>query len=334
MLKVIPPFEFVSENQAVEFLLENYFSPHFSLKQKVYYKFLRKLIPINVRQQIQEKTYSSIKYKESFIDSELVDVLKTHPEFEKSVKHFYPDGARSALVLTHDVEEEEGFNYIPKILDLEEGLGLRSSWNIVPYKYKIDEGIIREIQSRGFEIGIHGYNHDGKLYFSEKIFNERVPYINSAIKKYGAVGFRSPMVHRNLTWLQRLDVEYDASCFDYDAFQPFSGGTKSIWPFIAGKFVELPYTIPQDHTLFYSLKQINPNLWIEKTKWVYDNFGTILVLTHPDYLINKEHLSVYTEYLQYLKGLDSVWHGLPRELAARWKMLFSPKNDLSNPKSL
>lgn len=77
------------------------------------------------------------------------------------------------------------------------------------------------IRDAGHEIGIHGYNHDGKLYFSKEIFDYRVKYINEAIEKYGAVGFRSPMVHRNLEWLQQLNIEYDASCFDYDPYQPF-----------------------------------------------------------------------------------------------------------------
>ena len=38
-------------------------------------------------------------------------------------------------------------------------------------------GIINLIQDSGNEIGIHGYNHDGKLFYSEEIFNKRIPYI-------------------------------------------------------------------------------------------------------------------------------------------------------------
>ncbi len=83
-------------------------------------------------------------------------------------------------------------------------LGFKSSWNIVPYKYPIDKGIINYINDAGHEIGIHGYNHDGKLYYSEKIFNQRVPFINQAIKKYNAVGFRSPQVHRNLIMASKV----------------------------------------------------------------------------------------------------------------------------------
>lgn len=312
----------MTEAQKVHFFLENNFTPRFSLKQKLYYKFLRKVIPISVRQKIQERVYASIIYDQNFRDPELLDILKATPEFQHELSSLYPEGIHSPVILTHDVEEAEGLAFIPEVIALEQELGFKSSWNIVPYKYPVDEGILRIIREAGMEIGVHGFNHDGKLYYSEKVFQDRVPYINQAIKKFGAVGFRSPMVHRNLTWLQRLDIEYDASCFDYDPFQPFPGGTKSIWPFIAGKFVELPYTVAQDHTLFYSLKRKDISLWTNKTGWLYENRGLICVLTHPDYLVPKDHLAMYRDYLLYLKSLSGLWNPLPMEFSAFWKKKF------------
>jgi len=300
------------------YLTENDFFLKFSLKHKVYYNLVRPYIPKFLRKKIQEVFKLKTKYQRNFISRELVDlVLASNKEM---LDGFYYQGRKSsAVVLTHDVEEEEGFNFIPKVIELEEKYGFKSSWNIVPYKYKIDDGIINLINSSRHEIGIHGYNHDGRSYYSEKIFNERIPFINSALKKYGAVGFRSPMVHRNLSWLQKLDVDYDASCFDYDPFQPFPGGTGSIWPFIAGKFVELPYTMPQDHTMFYVLKQKNIDIWKNKANWINKNKGVILTLTHPDYLADKKHLEIYEELLKYLKSIENAWFCLPRELAKWWR---------------
>ena len=34
------------------------------------------------------------------------------------------------------------------------------------------------LYDNGFEVGVHGLNHDGKLFFSRKIFNERAKRIN------------------------------------------------------------------------------------------------------------------------------------------------------------
>ncbi|HVO75447.1 MAG TPA: hypothetical protein VMT35_15565, partial [Ignavibacteriaceae bacterium] len=92
----------------------------------------------------------------------------------------------------------------------------------------------------------------------------------------------------------------------------------SIWPFIAGKFVELPYTLPQDHALFYVLKVKNINLWKNKIDWLIKNKGMILTLTHPDYLIENNHFDMYRELLEYLQELPNPWHCLPKEMADLW----------------
>ncbi len=316
---VIPPFEEIDEALVREYLMEKDFEPQFSLTQKLYYGYMRRFIPVSLRRKLQHYQLNRIRYKENFIEEEFINILLNRLPSPDAFRSLYPKNYSVCMVLTHDVEEAEGFRFIPQVMELEESYGFRSSWNIVPYKYKIDEGIINLIHSREDEVGIHGYNHDGKLYYSEKIFRERVPFINDALKRYHAVGFRSPMVHRNLRWLQMLDIEYDASCFDYDPFQQFPGGTGSIWPFIAGRFVELPYTLPQDHTVFYILKQKNISIWRNKADWVAKNKGVIVTLTHPDYLIDKRHLEMYEELLKYLKTFENAWYCLPRELADWWR---------------
>ena len=166
-----------------------------------------------------------------------------------------------AFVLTHDVETAEGMRHIARIADFEESQGFRSSWNLVPYKYNIDMGLVRDLQSRGFEIGIHGFNHDGQLFSSRRVFDRRAIGINAAIKKFGAVGFRSPMVHRNLNWLQALDIEYDSSCFDIDPFQAAPGGVGSIWPFIAGTICGIALHVATRPYLFVPIGRAGrPNL--------------------------------------------------------------------------
>lgn len=314
MPKVLAPLINQEHDYLNNFLLEKNFDLEFNLKKKFYYSVIRPAIPISIRQRIQQRYNAKISFKENFINEEIVNYYQKNFDYKSLTKNLYPNSYSCAVVLTHDVEEEHGFNYIPKVIELESKYGFKSSWNIVPYKYRIDEGIIKLIQESGHEIGIHGYNHDGKLYYSEKIFNYRAKFINEAIKKYNAVGFRSPQVHRNLDWLQKLDILYDASCFDYDPFQPFPGGTGSIWPFVVGKFVELPYTLPQDHTLFYVLKVKNIQIWKKKVEWLKQNSGMILALTHPDYLIEKKNFHHYEELLKILSSIENAWFCLPREI--------------------
>lgn len=316
-MNILHPLIKEPDSFIINSLLEKENNLSFTFKKRFYYSFLRPYLPIKARQILQNRYNANVKLKENFIDEELVSYIKQNSNFDEEKKRLYPKGYTSAVILTHDVEEQDGFNFIPRVIELEEKFNIKSSWNIVPYKYKIDDGIIKEINDSGHEIGIHGYNHDGRLYYSKEIFEHRAKLINEAIREYNASGFRSPQVHRNLEWLQKLDVEYDSSCFDYDPYQPFPGGTGSIWPFLAGKFVELPYTLPQDHTLFYVLKVDNINIWKNKINWLIKNNGIILVIVHPDYLVERNHFIKYEALLKYLRDLDNMWYCLPKEIT-KW----------------
>lgn len=291
---------------------------NFTWKRKFYYNFIREYISDEIKRTIQKIYGKEIDYFKNFIDFEgFIDIKQFNISREFFQNKLYNEKLKFAIMLTHDVENFRGFEFIPEIIKLEKKYGFRSSWNLVPYKYPINDQVINYIRNSDGEIGIHGYSHDGRLYYNQVIFLSRVPKINEALKSYNAIGFRSPMVHRNLRWLQELDIEYDMSCFDYDPFQPFPGGTGFIWPFIAGKFVELPYTLPQDHTLFYVLKVKNIDIWKKKVDWLIENNGVILVLTHPDYLMEKDNLKYYEELLVYLNELKGGWRCLPREMARR-----------------
>jgi len=62
------------------------------------------------------------------------------------------------------------------------------------------------------------------------------------------------------------------------------GGTKSIWPFRAGRFIELPYTLPQDHVLFITLAEQSNTIWKKKTEWLIQHRGMACLITHPEQL--------------------------------------------------
>jgi peptidoglycan/xylan/chitin deacetylase (PgdA/CDA1 family) len=302
------------------YLSEGEFQLRFSLLQKVYYLAARPLIPVGARHWLQRRYTDRIECRAQFICDDLVELLKSDEVvWHDFVRTLYPQPYETAILITHDVETQKGYDFIPKVIELERAYGFRGSWNVVAHKYRLHAEITDFIRATGNEIGIHGYNHDGTDYYSERRFLQRAVYVNEALRRFGAVGFRSPQVHRNLRWLQHLNILYDSSCFDYDPYQPFPGGTGSIWPFMAGKFVELPYTIPQDHVLFYLLKKKDISIWKEKAAWVAANHGMILSLTHPDYLMEGDHLRRYEEWLGYLKEIPQAWHCLPREMA-NWYM--------------
>lgn len=304
-----------------------------SRKFKLYYR-LRQWIPIPVRQMLQRGRNQSIDVQRDWFlptafaeDFRSAAATQAHAE----VIHPWPDGHQMATCLTHDIETITGVGLVDRLAALEESLGFRSSWNFVPHKYRIDKGLLADLRNRGHEIGVHGYNHDGRLFESKRTFSKRSVPINQAMLDFGSNGFRSPMVHRNLNWMQMLEADYDASCFDIDPFQAMPGGIGSVWPFIAGKLVELPYTMPQDHTLIVTLAETTPRIWIEKLAFLRQLSGMALMLTHPDYLDTSASLRIYHDFLIHLTEQDDCWSALPIEIVDWWRQRDAMRIDVDNP---
>lgn len=234
--------------------------------------------------------------------------------------HFWPHGKRFAFVLTHDIETEEGFRAIPEIVELEQKYGFRSLFNVVPERYSVDMSQLNVLREDGFEIGIHGLKHDGKLFKNRKEFQKRAKKINNYLRMYNASGFRSPLMHRHPLWMQSLECEYDMSFFDTDPYEGMPGGCMSIWPFFIGHFIELPYTLVQDHTMMITLREKTPRLWLEKVDFIEKYHGMVLLNSHPDYLMESTHFEIYEAFLKNMKQReDNYWHALPREVVNWWK---------------
>lgn len=247
----------------------------------------------------------------------------------------WPECKRFALVLQHDVETKIGHDKCRSLMDIEESLGVRSSYNFVPEKYEVSPDMRQAIVLRGFEVGVHGIKHDGKLFASEQIFKNRSVAINQYLKNWGAVGFTSPSMHHRLEWMHRLDIEYGVTTFDTDPFEPQADGVGTIYPFwVSDEFgekgyVEMPYTLPQDHTLFIIMRERDIRIWREKLDWIAGNRGMALLNTHPDYMKfgcgasgNKEYRSaLYEEFLIYVKKKyhGQYWNALPREVARYYR---------------
>ncbi len=241
----------------------------------------------------------------------------------------WPDGKRFAFVLTHDVETEEGQAYVQAVADLDKSFGFRSSFNFVPERYPIDYRLIEDLRRQGFEIGVHGLRHDGKSFNSYTEFMRQAKCINTHLKELDAVGFRSPLTMRNPEWMQALEIEYDLSFFDTDPYEPMPGGTMSIWPFILGRFVELPYTLMQDYTLTVVLGATTPEIWLQKVDFIERYHGMVLLGTHPDYLSKRVTRKVYADFLQAMRRREGYWHALPRDVARWWRARAASATDVS-----
>jgi hypothetical protein len=231
----------------------------------------------------------------------------------------WPAGFDWALLLTHDVETAHGWSNIALLRDVEREHGSRSSWNFVPLRYEVDFHVLRQLVEEGCEIGVHGLRHDGRDLGSRRAFLARLPAIRAYRAEWGAVGFRAPATQRDWEWIRALGFDYDSSYPDTDPYEPQPGGCCSCFPYVNGSTVELPITMPQDHTLFTILGATDETVWIEKVRHIRSWGGMALFLVHPDYAGDRRIAEAYRRVLQTFRDDPTVWQALPREVSGWWR---------------
>jgi hypothetical protein len=308
----------------------------YTVRNRLYY-FIRPLIPrciqLSLRRRIVMRQRSACR-----------DVWPIDPSSGAAPENWlgWPQGKQFALVLTHDVDTQKGRDRCVELARLEQQLGFCSSFNFVPRRYNLSLELRQYLTQRGFEVGVHDLYHDGKLYQSRNVFTVRARAINRYLREWSAVGFRSGAMHHNLEWIGELAISYDASTFDTDPFEPQPEGMGTIFPFYVPRetspqkgYVELPYTLPQDFTLFVLMREASIDIWKRKLDWIAEHGGMALVIAHPDYMAfgdskpgREEYpASLYCAFLEHIESCfkGRYWNVLARDLA-QWFLSAVQKN--------
>ena len=110
---------------------------------------------------------------------------------------------------------------------------------------------------------------------------------------------------------------------------------------LSSGYVELPYTLPQDSTLFLLFRERHPDIWFQKLDWIAKHGGMALLNVHPDYLrFEGEPASSrtypvdhYARFLRYAieRHGTTFWNPLPRDVA-RYARTLTPVPRLHHPK--
>ena len=268
----------------------------------------------------------------------------------------WPEGKQFALVLTHDIEGASGLAKCRQLMELEQRLDFRAAFYFSPENsYSAPELLREEVRNMGFEVGVHDLYHDGKLFNTRAGFRRKAARINQHLKRWDAIGFRAGFMLHKLDWLHELNIQYDASTFDTDPFEPQPDGQHTIFPFwvpsprstsnprpspLGHGYVELPYTLPQDSTLFLLLQERQPDIWIQKLDWIAKHGGMALINVHPDYMrFDSEPYSAWTYPAEFYEGFlkhirsrysGAYWQALPRQVAEYVRNIRS-KNCAASP---
>lgn len=303
------------------------------LTRRLYY-LVRPLISVSFRKHLQKfyfRGWEQIPFPEWPVDFTVEHIhekllllaLKARQGRPIPFIWFWPKGAPSCTIVTHDVETQSGVDFCPQLMDVNDAFGVKTSFQIVPEdRYPVTESFLALIRNRGFEVNVHDLNHDGYLFRDRTEFIRRAELINRYIVSFEASGFRSAVMYHDIDWYEALKVKYDMSVPNVSHLDPQQGGCCTVLPFFAGDIVELPVTMTQDYSLFNILGQFSTDLWIEQGTRIRQKHGLLSVIVHPDYLDNAKALKVYKDLLAHLTELRSgeqTWIALPREVAEWWR---------------
>src|SRR4030095_5555666 len=303
------------------------------LVRHTYYR-LRPFLPLSVRKHLQRallKDWTTLAFPHWPMDRTVERVLEQLLVLSMTAQGvdrvpfvwFWPDGAASRAIMTHDVETLAGRNFSSQLMDLDDSAGIKSSFQIVPEgRYPVPGELPDDVGPRGFEINIHDLNHDGLLFSSRERFLRRAAQINAYGVRYGALGFWWGGLYRNPDWYAARDFSYDMSLPSVAHLDPQRGGCCSLMPFFIGKILELPLTTTQDYSLFHVLNDYSIDLWKRQLASVTKAHGLASFLVHPDYLIDRRARKTYQtllEHLALMREERKIWMAPPREVDHWWR---------------
>ena len=301
--------------------------------RKLYYS-LRPVLGISVRKHLQRlhlRDWSKIGFPSWPVDftvdllCERVLALSLKGGANKEIPFiwFWPEGASSCAMMTHDVEEPAGRDFCSQLMDLDESFAIKSAFQIVPeVRYDASKQFVGEFAKRGFELNVHDLNHDGALFRDRDQFVRRAQQINSYAAEFGARGFRAGAMYRRQEWYEALDLVYDMSVPNVAHLEPQRGGCCTVMPYFIGPILELPLTTIQDYSLFHILGDYSIDLWKQQIKVIMGRNGLASFIVHPDYIIKRRARAVYIELLEELAILrenDGLWIALPSEIYQWWR---------------
>jgi hypothetical protein len=236
---------------------------------------------------------------------------------------FWPQGVRGCVLMTHDVETAAGRDFCTELLDLDDGFGVKASYQIVPEKrYAVSTDFLDAIRGRGCEIAVQDLNHDGRLFDNQQEFLRRVALIHRYAAEYGARGFRAAVLYRKPEWFGALKFSFDMSMPNVAHLDPQRGGCCTVMPYFIGDVLELPLTTLQDYMLFHLLNERSIDLWKTQVKLILAKNGLASFIIHPDYIVERDTRSVYESLLKWLRDLreqESLWFALPSEIDSWWR---------------
>lgn len=303
------------------------------LKHDVYYS-LRPWMPASVRRLLQRahlKGWNRLGFPrwpvdrtvDTILEESLILCMRANRISSVPIIWFWPEGAQSCALMTHDVETHAGLASCRELMALDDSFGIKSSFQFVPEdRYLVSAELLEELRGHGFEVNVQDLNHDGDLFRDREEFLRRANRINEYLRRFGAKGFRSAIMYRNAEWLGAIEASYDMSFPNVAHLEPQRGGCCTVMPYFIGRLLELPLTAIQDYSLLHILRDSSISIWKRQIELIIEKNGLISFIVHPDYLSGEREIALYKSLLTHLRQLraeNNVWIALPGEIDEWWR---------------
>ena len=219
-------------------------------------------------------------------------------------------GNQAVVCLSHDLDCVEDYEFSREVYDLNRKYNIRSTFNFLTHwGYQPESAWLKELDSNGFEIGLHGYTHDIAIGIrpAQRIIKElslALEKLNFSVKGYRAPAFA--VTPRLLKSLKELGIKYDSSmktvsCYGQavETFYPYRYPGIGIW--------EIPLTIQDDRVFrdLYLSDEEGLGVIKELAQRVVNIGGVMVINNHPRLI--KERFYYYEELLKWIAALDNVW---------------------------
>ncbi|MFC1995068.1 polysaccharide deacetylase [Chloroflexota bacterium] len=275
-----------------------------------------------------------------------------------------PEGKKCAALLTFDFDAQSlwlgSFGLIdpgllsrgefgarvgvPRILELLDTYNIKSTWFIPGHTADTYPDIVKEIYTRGHEIGHHGYLHESPNKLSKE--KERASSIKG-INALMAITGKKPLGYRSPSWnlspystelLQEEGFIYDSSLMGND-FTPYllrEGDEifrdKGIKFGKETKILEIPVTwglddFPQFEYLespIYMMGLSNPSkvkeIWLGDFDYCYSHIanGVWCLTMHPQVIGRGHRMTMLEEIIQYISQKSGIWWARMIDIARAW----------------
>ena len=261
---------------------------------------------------------------------------------QKLTPKAWPNGARVAVCLSFDVDNEllwrrtplpvplsqgeyGATTGLPRVLDLLDRQSVPASFYIPAMSAALHPQMIQDILKRKrHEIGVHGWMHEslpaiGDAAKEEQLLTQSIDYLTKATGKR-PVGFRAPswaFSQFTLDQIRKAGFLYDSSFMAMDEpYELLANGQKS-------GMIELPINWIADDYPYYEPEAAgslpDPQLVFEIYKGEFDaayqEHSMFILTMHPHITGHRSRLAALEKLIIYMKQKPGVWFATLEQVA-------------------